>query len=291
MAFDPVSAGVGIGTQVLGGVIGAIASAGDAAAQRRAIERAAQQFNIPLPVLERMVAEQLGSSAQADVYADPSFQEAQGASLAELGRVADSGGMTLEDKVNYEQTQRDNAQRAMAQRQAIQNLLAKQGNTGSGVSAAMQLGAAREQAERGALAGAQTAADARRRATQAILQRGQLAGQMRGQSVGEANDRARAKDLRDQYNASARMGAQQYNLGLAQQQFGNQMSRASGTANALNNQAAFYGQQADRTRGMWADFGAAGAQAAPAFFGGAKKTALQEDDPYAVSAPVDLRDR
>lgn len=266
MAVDPVSAGVEAGGSLLGGILGQIDWTGDKARAREMLRRASEAFNIPLPELQRMVAEQLGPSAMEGVSADPALQGQQYEALGELGRIADSGGMTLEDKVNYEDAQRQAAQQAMRQRQSILNLMRRStGGNVQGASVAAQLGAVGDEQEATALAGAKTAADARRRATEAVLKRGALAGDVRGQQFDEAARRAAARDAVTRYNTTARQTAQNYNLGLPQEQFENQRSLAAGRSNTATNNANYFQNQADRTRGMVANAGTGVGQAAAGF--------------------------
>lgn len=234
-------------------------------AARRAMEMAARQYNIPLPELQRMIAEQMGPSAMEGVTADPALEGMQNESLGELGRISSNGGMTPEDHANYEASQREAAQGAMRQRQSILNVLRRSGSgMAGGAGVAAQLGAAGDQQEATALAGQRMTADAQKRATQAVLERGKLAGAQRGQKFDEGARRAAAADAITRYNTTARQTASNYNGNLAQQQFGNQMALNSGRANALAGQSNYYDRSADRTSGQWADMGAGAGQAVAA---------------------------
>jgi hypothetical protein len=290
--MDPISGIAGAGLSLIGTIAGQVAAANDRASAAAAMQRASEAYNIPLPVLQQMVAEQLGPSAQESVYADPNLQAAQSDSLGGLQRISDSGGMTTEDRVNDEMMQRDAAQRAMAQRKSIVNTLARSGVNPGGASVAMQLGAARDQQEAGALAGAQTAADARRRAMQAVLQRGQMAGQMRSQGFNEASSRASATDKVREYNNRVVNQARMYNLGLPQQNFQNQMNRAAGMAGAQRSYADSLTGRANQTASMWSDLGAGAGKAVGGALGGGGAAAAPApsttygDDP--ISAPMSL---
>jgi hypothetical protein len=287
--MEPISAAATAGISLLGTAVGQALASGDRFRAQEAMQRAADAYNIPLPVLQQMVAEQLGPSAMESVYADPNLQAAQSDALGGLQRISDSGGMTTEDRVNDEMLQRDAAQRAMAQRKAIVNTLSRSGVNPGGVSAALQLGAARDQQESGALAGAQTAADARRRAMQAVLQRGQMAGQERTQGFQEASARAQSRDLINQYNAKARERAQTYNLGLPQQQYQNQMNRAAGISGQQRAYADSLTGRANQTASMWSDLGAGVGKGVGGALGGgpaAPKTSYGDDMP--LDAPVSL---
>lgn len=285
MAADPISAGIGLGGDVIGGALGALLSSGDRAAARRAIERAIQGYgNIPLPVLQQMEAQLLGPSAMEGVNADPALEGDQYQAIGQLGNIADSGGMTLEDRANYEGLQRDAAQRANAQRSGILSLLAKQGVNTGGASAALQLGAANEQAERGSNAALQTAASAQKRATQAVLDRAKLASTVRGEQVSEQTAKAQARDMIAQRNAAAKQGAQAYNLQIPQQQYANEMQRQNGIASAATGASNYYTNEANRTAGQYANLGTAAGTAAQAF--------LPNKDPgtlYNYTSPDDER--
>ena len=249
---DPFTAIASLGT----GMVGQALSANDRAASRRAIQRAMRSFtDIELPELQQMIAEELGPSAMEGVEADPGLERAQYEAQGELGRISDSGGITLEDRANYEEAQRAAAQGAQRQRQSILNLMRREGSPTQGASVAAQLGAVGDQQEAAALAGQRMASDGQRRATQAVLERGRLAGAQRGQQFDERSRRAAATDAVQRYNAAARQTAQGYNLSIPQQQFGNQMARAGGIANTATGAANHYDRSADRTASMYANLG------------------------------------
>ncbi len=256
MASDPYSGVIEAGVNAGTGIAGLFSAQADRALAAERMRQMAEAWNIPLPVLEQMVAETQGSSAMEGVHADPNLVGAQNDALGQLQNISDAGGMTLEDKVNNDQLQRQAAQRAQAQRQSIVNTLSRGGQAPGGVSAALQLGAQRDQQEAGALAGAKTAADARRRATEAVLQRGRMAGDMREQGFSEGTARARAADEIARYNAQAKERTQRYNLGLPQQQFQNRQGLASGKSGAAQAAAGFATANADRTQRTFADAGA-----------------------------------
>lgn len=292
-AVDPISAGIEAGGSLIGGIAGMASAANDRAAARRAIERALANYaNIPLPDLQRMLAEQLGPSAMEGVSANPELEGDQYGALGELGRIADAGGLTLEDKTNLDAARREAATQAMRQRKSILNLIRRSGSGMlGGASVAAQLGAAGQQQEADALAGAQTNAAAQRRATEAVLNRGRLAASQRGQQFGEDAAKAAARDAINKYNTVARQTAQNYNLGLPQQQFSNRMALASGESNALNGVANQYTSDADRTQRTFANMGTGLGQAAGAFVpkprAAAPATAYDYPD---VAAPVRLNE-
>lgn len=287
MAADPISGGIEAASSLIGGIIGAITSARNQDEAREAMRRASQAYNIPLPVLQQMVTETMGPSAMEGVHADPNLVGAQNDALAQFKDISDSGGMTLEDRTNNELLQRDAAQRAQAQRQSITNVLARSGQAPGAVSAALQLGAQRDQQETGALAAAKTAGDARRRAIEATLQRGKLAGDVRQQGFSEGAQRASAADRIAQYNAQAKQRTQQYNLGLPQQNYENQMSRARGQAGVQQDWAGYLGGQAQRERQMFSDAGSGVGKLGAGIYGGIKNRGGGANaEQSGLSAPV-----
>jgi hypothetical protein len=127
-------------------------------------------------------------------------------------------------------------------------------------------------------------AQAQQRALQALLQSGQLGGQMRDQDFSEQSQKARAQDLINQFNTQTLNQASQYNVGnrnqaqqlnnaelqrindanvltrnkekdrrldFGQQQFDNKYRVAQGKAGAANTQAGYYGDRAKGTQGQW----------------------------------------
>lgn len=248
------------------GLFGAVAAQNERRAALRAANRGVSEFEgISLPVLERMQAEQLGQSAGENVYADPRFADAQLQSLLGLQDVAQHG-YTREDVAANNLAQNEASRRALAERTAILRGLQARGLGGSGAGVALQIGGQRDAADRAANIAQQQAVEAQRRRLLAVQNAGTMAGQMRTQGVNEAQNRASAADKWAEYNARARQTAQGYNLGLAQQQFGNQMQRAQGIANASNQVANNYNAGADRTQRTYADVGSGiGQVAAEAF--------------------------
>ena len=253
-----------------------------------AIRRAAEIWNIPLPDLQAFVAETMGPSAMEGVYSDPSLAAAQTDSLAQLKDISDSGGMTTEDRVNNEMLQRDAAQRAQAQRQSIVNVIGRSGQAAGPVSAALQLGAQRDQQEAGALAGARTAGDARRRAIEAVLARGKMAGDVRSQGFGEAAQRATAADRIAQYNAGAKERAQRYNINRNQQQFDNERSLAAGRSGVQMAGAAQQTAGAAASGQRLSDLGTGIAQAIPGVVDMVNGGKGGGSDPGFTSAPVPM---
>lgn len=251
--------------QGAGSLLGSIFGEGDRARSRQTLENILEQYrSMDLPELGNMSPEQLGASQQEGVYADPRLQQSQFDALGALQDEYQSGGNSLADRAAMQLQQNEASQRGMAEKAAIMRSLQARGLGSSGTAVAAQLSGQRQGADRAANVGLQGAVEARRRALQAAQGMGNLAGQMRGQGFDESSRRAQAADRWAEYNSRSRQSAQNYNLGLNQQRFDNDMRRTSGMANASAGVANNYNAAADRTQNAFNGLGMAGAQVAAA---------------------------
>jgi hypothetical protein len=124
--------------------------------------------------------------------------------------------------------------------------MAARGISGGGAQLAMQLAnnqAAGNNAYQNSL---QTQGMAQKRALDSIVQGGQM-----------AQSQQSAADARNRYNADAQMRAQQYNAGLPEQGFQNQLAIAQGRSGASGTLAGYYGNQAQRQRMQGLGYGQA----------------------------------
>jgi len=252
-------------------------------------EAARRQMNIlnsvPLPVLkefypelykqvvelnpEMLAAQTLGPSAMEQVQVSPELKQAQMNALLKLQGIGETG-MSATDQARLAQIESDVARNLKGQTGAIQQNLAARGLSGGMTELVARNIAAQEGANRQAQLGLDVKAQAEQRALDAIMQSGQLGGQMGQQQFQNAAQIAQAKDIINKFNtqnlqnvqqtnlearnqaqaanaqakqniASQNVGlsnqAQQYNLALPQQQYTNQMARATGQAQALADQA------------------------------------------------------
>jgi hypothetical protein len=253
----------------------------------------AQFANLQLPSIEEMKVklEQLvlqgqitPEQAQAalversrleDISLDPRLREAQLASLAKLNEISE-GGLTLRDKANLERIKAEQAAFERGQREAILQNAQARGVAGSGLELAQSMLTQQQGANRAAQQGLDVAALAQERALQAILQGGQLGGQIRGQDFEQQARVAQARDAIAQFNAQnqqqvnlanmqARQQAQMQNLAerqriadanvmlrnqqeatnkaLIQQDFENRYRKAGGVASGYQNEAAMLTNQ------------------------------------------------
>lgn len=250
---------LGAGVQILGGVAGEAFSAADRDTQKRLLEQATDEFgNVDLPSLEKLVAEQQGPSELGKVQGDPELRGIQRDALDQLMELGRNGGMSLEDKANLNRIQGKSARAASAGRGRIADDMAARGISGGGTELAMQLSNNQNAAQRASEGGLEVAGMAQKRALDAMMQGGRLAGDMRGQDYSEKARAAEAQDMINRWNADSRSHAAQYNAGLGQQHYENQLRRAQGKAGGLREQAGLAGQHAQNTKNMWAGIGLAG---------------------------------
>lgn len=262
-------------------------------AQMDAMNRAQEIINqVPLPVLKEYYpelyqqvvtlvpeAEQavtLGQTSMTGITTDPALKQAQMNALLKLQDVG-ATGMSATDQARLAQIQTEQQAALRGEQGAIQQNLATRG-MGGGMSemVAKQI-AAQGAANRMSQQGLDVKAQAEQRALQALMQSGQLGGQMQQQDFSQQAQVAAAKDAIAKFNAqnlqqvgSANVGArnlaqqqnaqmaqqaaqqsvaeknkaQMYNLGLAQQNYQNQLAKATGQTQGLSNIAQTQAQQA-----------------------------------------------
>ena len=143
-----------------------------------------------IPTAEDYAGEHLTSElggAQADAQAIA----AQRAALAQLQQIS-QGGMTAQERAAMQQAQMDTRQNEKAQRDAIMQQAALRGMQGAGTTLGAQLQAQQSGANRYSQEQMTQQAMAQQRALQAMQMRGQMGGQMRGQSFQEDATRSTA---------------------------------------------------------------------------------------------------
>jgi hypothetical protein len=275
-----------------GAIIGMIGSAlGEAQAgklsaqQQRILEDMYGQLrDLPLPELEKLKAEQLGPTAMEGVHSDPSQRQSELETLGELRDLFEHGGFNLEDRAALNEAMNRSNVIGSAQRHALAGEYAQRGQLGSGARLAMGNMDAQGAANRSSQAAQDVSARGEARRQGAMRDYADLAAHIRGQDFSEASARANAHDAADRWNAGARENAAKYNAGLAQQQFSNSVTKATGQQSAGNNLAAYFGNEAQGTRNQYANYSGA---AATAFGnggggGGGNSRPINSDDPNDV---------
>lgn len=216
----------------------------------------AQRIALETPqVVDMLVAEQMQGSAFEDVQADPRLR---GESLAVMDALKQLSGEGLgpEDRAALAQIQRQVAGQAQAQQASILQDMAQRGTMDSGAQLAAQLQGSQGAADRMNQQAMMTAANAAQARRQALGQTADLASMIEGRDLGLQSQRASAMDSINQFNTQNRTQANMTNLqnrqnvadrgvdirnqqemankSLLQQQFQNQMTKATGQTQASN---------------------------------------------------------
>lgn len=243
----------------------------------------------------------VGESAMGGITLDPNLKQAQLDALAGLQDISSSGGMTLSDQANLNKIQGDLQTQARGSREAILQNAQMRGMGGSGLEMLSQMQNQQDAATRANQAGTDTAASARDRALQALIQGGETAGNIRGQDFNEKSQIAQAQDAISKFNAqnqqqinmtntAARNNAQaanlqnkqnianqntananmqqQYNKNLKQQDFQNKKSIADGRSGIATQNAANQGANSQGAANAFNNMVGIGATVAGGFFGG-----------------------
>jgi hypothetical protein len=220
----------------------------------------AQRIALESPELVGLLeAESLGPSRFEDVQMDPRLQAAQLSALEGISGVAETG-LGAEDRLALEEIKRQAAGQAQAQRATTLQQMEERGMGDSGASLIAQLSSGQQAADTAAMQGMRQAAQAQQARMAALGQQANMASGIQQQQLGLAGQKASAADAIAQFNTQQRMGVQSqnlaarqnianqatatrnqqemYNKGLIQQQFQNEMARATGVTGAQSNLAA-----------------------------------------------------
>lgn len=210
------------------------------------------------------------------VSTDPKLMQAQLDALSGLQDISNSNGLTLGDKAKLSDIQSQENAQARGQREAILQSAQARGLGGSGISLMAQLQNQQDSATRASKRGTDVAAAAQDRALQALMQSGNLGGQIQENQFNQKAQVAKANDAINQFNtqnmqqtgnlntglrntaqaanlaekqrvADSNVGTrnqqQMHNKGLYQQQFNNELAKAGGMAQQYGNMAQNFNQQ------------------------------------------------
>ncbi len=242
--------------------IGLAISAGqEAQAQQIRMDLAKKMQDIPLPTIDKLIAQKLPPDA-ADRYSK--ITQATAAQSDVLGKYmgeVNNKGETADDRAAYMRMQDEASGIANSAQGAVQRGMAVRGLGGSGMSFALQQQGAQGAINAANKGGIQEAADARGRYMQALQGAGQLSGQMRGQEMQAMG----AQDSINEFNARQQADADLRNQQIPQQNFDNAMAKQTGVAAAQNGVAAGYERSAGATRQTAAGIGQAAITAGAAY--------------------------
>lgn len=206
--MEPISTGALLmaGGTLLSGVaqaVGYYLNRNEPEKARQAIEAAVAEYG---PEAYGIIERELGGpSALEGLRAEaisPEAVAAQRNALARLQQVTERG-YTPEEEAAIRQIQAETAATAASQRAATQEAFARRGIQGGGAERVAAFQGAQAAANRAAQQGLDVAAQAQRRAFQAMQAQGALGGQMRQQAYGEAERRAMANEERARLRGQA----------------------------------------------------------------------------------------
>lgn len=226
----------------------------------------AQRIALESPELVGLLeAEILGPSAMEQIQEDPRLKAAQLSALESMTGLAEQG-LGAEDVAAFNELRRRAAAQAEAQRATALQQMQERGTLDSGIAAQAQLQAGQQASNLLAQQAESQAAQAAAARRAAIGQQANMAAQMQGQGLQLAGQKASAKDVINQFNVqnkqsvaarnlaerqriaeagtATRNQQQMYNAGLLQQQFQNEMAKATGQGAATSNLAGQYMGQA-----------------------------------------------
>lgn len=204
-----------------------------------------------------------GNTHLNDIAVDPRLKEAQLKALASLQGVADSGGMTAGDTANMRRMQSQVAGDDAGRRNAILQGMQQRGLGGSGMELLAQLQGSQASTDREAQQGLDVQGMAQQRALQAMMQGGQLGGDIRGQDFAEQARIKGAQDAIDQFNTQwtnqgrTHASDMQYQSGVQNAGYGLQAGLANrgarqdvnnATANTANQQTVMNNMQIPQQR-------------------------------------------
>ena len=138
-------------------------------------------------------------TAMEGIEITPEVLAAQREVLGTMGEVAREG-YTAQEQADLARMKMATGTQERGQREAIIQRMQQKGVGGSGAELAAMLIAQQGGANRAAQMGLDIAATGQQRALQALMEKGQLAGRMRGQEFGEKRDVASPQDVIEAFN-------------------------------------------------------------------------------------------
>jgi hypothetical protein len=264
--------------------------------ERIAVYASLKQQGLLTPEAETAIKAQ--DSELRNISTDPRVEQAQMAALSQLQELGKSGGLDQADRVNIEAARQRAAAESARQQEAVQESMARRGVSGSGLEMAQRQMAAQAASNQSSMAEQQIQGEARRRALDAMVKSGAMAGDIRSQSFTEEARKADAQDLINRFNATAAQGVMQRNVGTRNaaqasnletsqsisdknaairnaqmdvertapgRQFDRELAKASSASGQGGALANYYGAQAQGTRDMWGNILGSGGKIASAY--------------------------
>lgn len=170
------------------------------------LQQLVEQGSLTPEQAQAALAEQ---SAMAGVSTDPNMKQAQMEALQGLQDISSNGGMTTMDQANLSKIANEEATRSRGAREAILQNAQARGMGGSGMEIMAQLQNQQDSVTRQSQRDLDVAGMAQQRALEALMQGGQMAGQMQNQDFNQQAQKAQAQDAISRFNAQ---NQQQANL-------------------------------------------------------------------------------
>ena len=152
-------------------------------------------------------------SAMESIQTDPMMKQAQMEALNELRGIGQSGGLNAQSKSRLARIAMDEDSQAKGRNDAIMSNMQSRGISGSGLEMANRMQNQQNAASNKSMRDMDVAALAEQQALQAIMQSGQLGGQMQQQDFNQQSQVANAQDAISRFNSQNRQ--QQNNLNVA----------------------------------------------------------------------------
>jgi hypothetical protein len=162
------------------------------------------------PEMEQEILQE--SSGMNHISTDPALRDAQMEALTRMERRGKEG-LTLEERAAAEDINRGIQQEGRAANDAVLQNMQARGQLGSGGELAARLSAGQAGMDSARQQGTELARLMAARKLEATMNAGQMGGQIREQDFGEQAQKAKAQDMINQFNTSARQGVQQRNVG------------------------------------------------------------------------------
>jgi hypothetical protein len=230
-----------------------------------AMRLALQEFQLTgkmTPQLEQMIQQQESGMNHLQPV-DPRLQQAEMDALSTLANISNNGGLDAQARLGMEQARMQNATEARGARQANLTNAAQRGVLGSGLEFVGNQVADQNAANRNYMMGLQQAAGANERDLQALQSMTGLSNTMQNRQFSQDSAKAQAQDAINRFNAqmsgdiqqrniaannsaqasnlanqqriadantTLRNTQQQYNKGISQQKFSNDLEKARGAA-------------------------------------------------------------
>lgn len=164
------------------------------------LKKGPQNWNPEQATAEDQINSRLSGTAFDQINRDPRLERDQMDTLSRLGDIS-RDGYTMEEAAAMARARSEANRDDASRRASILQQMRMRGGGGGGAELAAQLASADSAAERESQASMDAAANGQRRQLQALLQRGQMAGQMSRQNFDEQSRQAEARDRLNEFNA------------------------------------------------------------------------------------------